>query len=85
VNTVETVLVILLSVGFVTLLILSVVLLSIMISIMKNVKRISQRAEEASGNVASIVETIGRRVAPIALSGVATAVLRWFRKKKEED
>ncbi len=83
-NTVETVLVILLSVGFLALLVLSIVLLTIMIGIVKNVKRISQRAEEASGNVAGIVESISRRLAPVAFSGVAAAALRWFKKKREE-
>lgn len=80
-NTVETALVIMLAVGFATLLILSIILVSIMIAIMRNVKRISQRAEEVTTNAASIADMIGKKIAPLAMSAVLAAVVRKFRGK----
>jgi hypothetical protein len=83
VNTVETVLVILLSVGFLTLLILSIIVVSLMLAVMRNVKRISDRAEEVATNAADIAAMVGKRVAPIAVSTVVAAALRRFKGKKE--
>ena len=84
-NIVETVLVILLSVGFLTLIILGIVLVSLLLGIMKNVKRMSQRAEEATGSVASILASLGQRVAPAAISGIVATLVRLFKAKKGED
>ena len=81
-NTVETALVIILSVGFLTLLILAIVLVSIMIAIMKNVRRISARAEEVTSSAADIAAMIGSKVAPVALSTVVAAAMRRFGGKK---
>ncbi len=83
-NTVETVLVILLGVGFLSLLILGIILVSIMIAIMKNVRKISERAEEATSNVAELASMIGRKVAPFALSGLAGAAMKWFKNKSKK-
>ncbi len=84
-TTVETVLVIILAIGFFALLVLSIILVSIMIAIMRNVKRISDRAEEVTSNMSELVAAVGRKVAPFALSGLTAAAVRWFkgRGKKE--
>jgi hypothetical protein len=82
VNTVELVLVIILSVGFLTLIVLSIILVSIMLSIMKNLKRIAERAESATNSVASVAETIGRKVAPLAASGLLGLLMKQFGGKK---
>jgi hypothetical protein len=81
VNTVEQVLVIILSVGFLTLIILSIILVSLMLSIMKNLKRIAERAETATNSVASVAETLGRKVAPLAASGILGLIMKQFAKK----
>jgi hypothetical protein len=84
VTTIETILIILLSAGFVVLLVLSIILVSLAIAVMKNVKRISERAEEATGNVAEIAANLSRRLAPLAFSGVAAAVMKFFRDKSKK-
>jgi hypothetical protein len=81
VNTVETALVILLAVGFAVLLILAIILVSIMIAIMKNVRRISDRAESVTSSAADIAEMVGAKIAPFALSTALGAVMRRVRKK----
>ncbi len=83
-NNVEIILVVLLSVGFLTLLILGIVLVSILIAIMRNIKRVSQRAEEATSNVAEMTAMLTRRIAPLALSGVVAAAVKLFRGKKDK-
>ncbi len=87
-NTVELILVILLSAGFLTLIILSVILLSLMLAIMRNLKRISDRADAATGSMAGILESFGRKLAPVALSGITAALMKRFtskRRPKNED
>ncbi len=84
VNNVETILIIILAIGFFTLLVLSIILVSIMIAIMKNVKRISDRAEEATSNVAEIIATVSSKIAPFALSGLTAAAMRWFKGRSKK-
>ncbi len=81
-NTVETVLVILLSVGFLVLLSISIVLVVMMVGIMRNVKKISERAEEATGNVADLARVIGKKVAPFAASSILAMVMKKMRGGK---
>jgi cell division protein FtsL len=83
VNTVETILVIMLAVGFTILLILAIMLTSVLLGVAKNVRRISEKAEEAVGNISDLSAMVSKRVAPIALSGAVAAALRRFRSKKE--
>lgn len=81
-NTVELALVILLSVGFLTLIILSIIVVSLMLSIMKNLKRIAERAETATNNVASVAESFSRKLAPLAASGILGLIMKRFTNKK---
>jgi endonuclease III len=83
VNTVETALVILLAVGFLVLLILAIILTSIMIAVMKNVRRISDRAEAVTSNAAEITEMIGAKIAPFALSTALGAIFKRAGRKKK--
>lgn len=82
-NEVETALVIILSLGFLTLLILSIILVSMMLSVMRNLKRISERAEEVTSNAADLTAMISKKVAPLAMSAVVAAIMRRFKGKKE--
>jgi hypothetical protein len=83
VNDVETALVILLSIGFLTLLILSIILVSMMLAVMRNVKRISARAEEVTANAADLAAMVSKKVAPLALSAALAAVMRKFKSTKD--
>jgi hypothetical protein len=83
VNDVETALVILLSIGFLTLLILSIILVSMMLAVMRNVKRISARAEEVTANAADLAAMVSKKVAPLALSAALAALMRKFKSTKD--
>lgn len=76
----ETILVIFLSAALLVFLILGIVVVSIAISILKNVKRIAQRAEETTANMSDLVEMVGKKVAPVALSAAVAAAMRRFKK-----
>ena len=82
-NDVETALVILLSIGFLTLLILSIILVSMMLAVMRNVKRISARAEEVTANAADLAAMVSKKVAPLALSAALAALMRKFKSTKD--
>jgi hypothetical protein len=82
VTTVEQVLIIILAIGFFVLLVLSIILVSLLIAIMRNVKRIAERAEEATGNVSELAAMFGRKLAPFALSGLGAAAMKWFKGRK---
>ena len=80
-NSVETALVIVLSVGMAALLVLSIILVSIMISVMKNVQKISERAEEATSNINELIAGFGRKVAPVAVSSLVSALMKRWKSK----
>jgi hypothetical protein len=82
-NEIETALVIILSLGFLTLLILSIILVSMMLAIMRNLKRISDRAEEVTANAADLTAMISKKVAPMAVSAAVAAIAGRFKGKKE--
>jgi hypothetical protein len=85
VNNVETALVIILSIGFLTLLILSIIVVSLLLGVLRNVRRISQRAEEVTANAADITSMISKKVAPVAASAVMAAIVRKFAKSKKDE
>jgi hypothetical protein len=84
VNTIELILVVLLSVGFLTLIIMSIILVTLMLAIMKNLKRIAERAESATTSVAGIAETFGRKLGPLAASGVLGLIMKRFTGKNQK-
>lgn len=67
-----------LSIGFLTLIIMSIILVTLMIAIMRNLKRISERAEVATSSVASVAESLSRKVAPLAFSGLVGMLIKRF-------
>ncbi len=81
-TTVESVLIIILGVALLLLLILGVVIATLAVGILKNVKHISQKAEETTSNFADIAAMVGKKVAPVALSAAIAAAMRRFKVKK---
>jgi cell division protein FtsL len=84
VTTVEQVLIIILAVGFFVLLVLSIILVSLLVAIMRNVKRISERAEEATSNFSELAAMVGRKVAPFALSGIGAMAMKWVKGRMKK-
>lgn len=85
---IETVLIVILGVGFGILLILAIVAVVIVVKILKNVQNITQKAEATTENLAQLVFKAGKKIAPLALSSIAGAVFKKFKQRKgakEED
>ncbi len=81
-NSAETILIVVLGVAFALFLILSIALIVIIIGIVKNIRHITQKAEETTDSFADIAVMIGKKVAPVALSAVAATALKRLRGKK---
>ena len=76
---IETVLVILLSIGFIILLGISITLMLIMIKIMNSVRHIAEKAETTTDNLSVIIKDVGKKLAPGLLSAVAAAIFKRVR------
>jgi len=81
-TTVESVLVIILAVALFLLLVLGIFAAILTVGILKNVKHISQKAEETTASFAGIATMVGKKVAPVALSAAIAAAIRRFKSKK---
>lgn len=81
-TTATVVLIVLLSVGFIILLGLSITLIIIIIGIMRSIKRITDRAEQATDSLSDLAAMMTRKVAPVALSAAVAAALRRFKRKE---
>ena len=79
-NNIQTTLVILLAVGYLVLILASIVAAVIVIKILSSVRRITERAESTTENMSELVKTIGKRIAPVAVSSLAGLV---FKKVKD--
>lgn len=78
----QTVLVTLLSVGFIILTTLSIIFMYILIRILRSVRHIAEKAEETTADLSGTIKSVGRKIAPMAISTLAAAALRRFRKSK---
>lgn len=76
-------LIILLAAGYILLLVLAITFVVILISILRQVKRITQKAERTTENLGDIMVMVGKRVAPVALSAAVAAALRRFKINKK--
>jgi hypothetical protein len=81
-NTLVNVLVIILSAGFIILLGMSIFLVFMAVKIMGSLRRIAQRTEDASENFSLIIKSLGKKLAPMAATGIVSAVLKKARNKK---
>lgn len=83
-NTVETVLVIMLAIGFFVLLVLSIIVISLLIAILRRAKRISQRAEEATSNISEAASMIGSKLAPVAISTIVGLITKKLNSRRSK-
>ncbi|HSH31138.1 MAG TPA: hypothetical protein VK963_00535 [Candidatus Saccharimonadales bacterium] len=77
-----TVLVIILSVGFIILLTLSITVIYVLIRILQNIRGITKKTELATENMSETMRMIVRKVAPLALPTIGGALLRRLIGKK---
>jgi hypothetical protein len=83
-STIETVLVIMLGIGFFVLLVLAIIVLSLLIAIMRRMKRISERAEEATANISDAASLVSSKLAPVAISTLVGIITKKMRNRGKD-
>lgn len=72
----QTILVILLSIGFLFLLVMSSIVVFLLIKILQNIRRVTQRVDETSENMGEMVKYVGRKVGPAAVTALGSILWR---------
>ena len=82
---IQTVLVILLSIGFLILLIISIAVSIVIYKILTNIRRLTQRIDETTEDINEMARYITKKVGPAAASAIMSVMLRKakssFKKK----
>lgn len=86
----ETVLVIILSIGFAMFLILGCVMVYIAIKVLMNIRNVTERLDETTENMSEMAKYMGQKVAPAAMAALMQVIVRGVksktkRKDREED
>ena len=76
------ILLIILGASFFIMILLGIVVATLAIGILRQVRRITNRAEATTESLSDIFMTVSKKVAPLALSSMAAAILRKFKSKK---
>ena len=77
----QTVLLVILGVGFAVLLILGIAMVIIIINILSNIRRVTQRLDETSENMSEMVKYLGKKTAPAAMAALLKVALRSAKSK----
>jgi uncharacterized membrane protein YciS (DUF1049 family) len=76
----QSVLVVLLGIGFAILLVLGIVMVVIVIKILTNIRRVTQRLDETTSNLNELTKYVGAKLAPAAASAMAAVVWRQVKQ-----
>lgn len=82
-NTLLNVLIIVLSTGFIILLGLSIFLVFLAVKIMSSLRRMAQRTEDATESFTAVIKTVGKKIAPMAATTIAGAVLKRAKNRRK--
>ena len=78
-NPAEIVLVVFLASALLIFIILGIVAISVTIGILRDIKKIADRAEEISENLGEAARVVGRKMLPMIASATAAAVAGWIK------
>lgn len=84
-TTVETILVIMLAIGFLILLIMGIVIAGLIITIMRRMSRIAVKAETATSNISDAAAKVGAKLAPVAISTIVGLVTKKIKSRKGQE
>ena len=77
----ETVLVIILSIGFAMFLILGCVMVYIAIKVLMNIRNVTERLDETTENMSEMAKYMGQKVAPAAMAALMQVIVRGVKSK----
>ena len=80
---VETALLIILTISYATLLILSIIAVSIAIKILKSIRNISARVETGVEEISDTIDSVTEKIKPIVTAGIVKFIMGMLSKKKK--
>ncbi len=80
-SSVESILLIILGIGFAVLLVMGIILTFVIIRIFTNVKHVTERVDETTENLSGAVGYVAKKVGPVAVSMIGSMMLRGAKSK----
>ena len=81
----QSVLVILLSIGFIILIVLTSLILFVFYKVLTNIRRITSRLDETTENLGEMTKYMGRKLGPAAASAVTAVFWRTLKSSMKRD
>jgi len=80
----QQILLIILTISYATLLVLSIIAISLVIKILKSIRNISAKVESGVEDISSTIETVSDKIKPVVTAGLLKFVMGLMSKKKKE-
>lgn len=79
----QNILLIILTISYATLLVLSIIAISLVIKILKSVRNISAKVEEGVEDISGTIDAVTDKIRPIITAGAVKFVMNMITKKKK--
>lgn len=83
-TTTQNILLIILTVSYATLLVLSVIAISITIKILRSIRNIANRVETGVEEISDTIDSVSEKIKPIVTAGIVKFIMGMLTKKKKE-
>jgi hypothetical protein len=81
-TTTQNILLIILTISYATLLVLSIIAVSLAIKILKSIRNISAKVESGVEDISSTIDAVGDKLKPVLTAGVVKFVMRLIKNRK---
>ncbi len=78
----QNILLIILTISYATLLVLSIIAISLVIKILKSIRNISAKVEEGVEDISSTIDSVTDKIKPVVTAGILKFVMSMISKKK---
>jgi hypothetical protein len=80
----QTTLILILSIGFFVLLVLSIVLVASVIIILRRVQRVTSKLESITDNIPDVLKSLGKKIGPVAVTTILGAVTKHLASRRSK-
>ena len=81
-TTTQNILLIILTISYATLLVMSIIAVGIIIKILKSIRSISEKVESGVEDISSTIESVSDKIKPVVTAGLVKFVMGLVSKKK---
>lgn len=81
----QNILLIILTISYATLLVLSIIAISLVIKILKSIRSITEKVEAGVDDISSTIESVSDKSKPVVTAGLVKFIVGLMSKKKKED